>query len=190
MKRYRSTFLLGLTICLASTLSVPLEADPLGPQVDYKYGSDALAGGSFNQPGYTQTDHYFFDLSQHGFLPDAVGNTREVSIASCFLQDGFGETCHAGELIQTARGVAVDFDYDYAVFDNGQYWGPTHIETSQFMQVDFFAGASLGSYGTYTDGSGGYLAVTATPEPAAWGITGLGMLALVMALRLKRKLPI
>ncbi len=59
------------------------------------------------------------------------------------------------------------------------------------MQVDFFAGASLGSYGTYTDGSGGYLAITPTPEPAAWGITGLGIVALMMMRRrLRSKLPI
>jgi len=126
----RSALLLGFATCLVNTLSVPLTADPLGPPVDYKYGSDAMAGGSSSQLGYTQTDHFFLDLSQRGFLPAAAGSANGVPVAKCFLQDGFGETCHSGELVQTAHGVAVDFDYDYAVFDNGQYWGPTHIETT------------------------------------------------------------
>ncbi len=174
MKLSRFLVLLGFAAGLTNAVSVALVADPL---VDYKYASDALAAGPSSQVGYTQNNHYYLDFSQQAFVSGAVGSTIEAAGANCFLQDG--GRCHSGELIQTAQGVAVDFDYDYAVFNNGQYYGPTHIETSGFEQVDFFEGASLGSNGTYTDGRSGYLDITAAPEPASWGVAGIGIIALM-----------
>ena len=178
----RLLFLCGLAISIMSVPTAPLMADSLGVPVEYKFGFDERGPNQPNQPNYAGFNHYRFDFFQFGFLPDEVGSASRAPGAGCFLPDLIPEvSCDSAELIQTADGVSIAYSYDEVVWDYAS--GSHHIEISPFQTVDFFAGASLGSYGTYRDSSGGYLSISPAPEPAAFGVCGLGILALTPFLR-------